>query len=152
MFSYVGYGMVRLLTETSSAMNEVCLAARIWYGIKVFQMIIASQGLSKTHSMAFLQLAELGRCLLQPTHHSILDIRRLQHSRIPHSRIVQALTNRPIPGVVDNFLRPQHRHRRLGRNQRRQLGRFSNRLLLILVHLRHKSMLQRLIRPEDPRR
>lgn len=47
------------------------------------------------------------------------------------------------------MLSPQRRHRTLGRNRGRQLGRFSHGLGLVFIHGRHESVLQSLARGEN---
>ena len=72
----------------------------------------------------------------------MLDIVRLQHGRIPHDCVIQALSHRLIPRIINNMLGTQRSHGTLARDRRRQLRRFGHRLRLVFIHGRHEPVLQ----------
>lgn len=99
------------------------------------------------------QLRKLGCLLRDSRHHSLSRILRLQHGRVPNTRIPQPILHTPIPAPIQNLLRPLHRNGTLTRHQLRPPQCFPHDLLLApnSPHPTHEPHFLRLLGPKGPR-
>jgi hypothetical protein len=51
---------------------------------------------TQLHVLSYLKLTKGSRLLLNAAQHRVLDVLRLQHSRIPHRRIIQPIRYRVV--------------------------------------------------------